>query len=126
MSTLSDAQVLLPDSAVVSYSLGLAQVRNQQWIKALASLKDAVRLAPQDVRYSYAYALILNGQGAAVQALEVLKAALVESPSNYDLLFVSVTINRDLGQLAIARSLAKRLVASFPRDASAGQLLNSL
>ena len=126
LSTLSDAQVLLPDSAVVSYSLGLAQVRNQQWIKALASLKDAVRLAPQDVRYSYAYALILNGQGAAVQALEVLKAALVESPSNYDLLFVSVTINRDLGQLAIARSLAKRLVASFPRDANAGQLLNSL
>jgi hypothetical protein len=78
------------------------------------------------VRYSYAYALILNGQGAAVQALEVLKAALVESPSNYDLLFVSVTINRDLGQLAIARSLAERLVASFPRDANAGQLLNSL
>jgi Tfp pilus assembly protein PilF len=126
LSTLSDAQVLLPDSAVVSYTLGLAQVRNQQSIKALANLKDAVRLAPQEERYSYAYALMLNGQGAPVQALEVLKAALEEAPSNYDLLIVSITINRDLGQLAIARSLAKRLVANFPRDANARQLLYNL
>lgn len=126
LTTLMESKALLPGSAAVRYSLGLAQFRNQQPAAALASLEDAVALEPKDTRYSYAYALTLNGQGSSLQALEVLQAALEQAPSDYDLLFVAITISRDVGRLVEARALAMRLVLNYPLDMGAKQLLRNL
>ena len=126
LATLVESKALLPGSAAVRYSLGLAQIRNQQPTAALASLKDAVELEPKNIRYSYTYALMLNGQGSSLQALEVLQVLLEQAPSNYDFLFAAITISRDLGHLPEARAFAKRLIAIFPQDQSANQLLLTL
>jgi cytochrome c-type biogenesis protein CcmH/NrfG len=90
------------------------------------SLEQAARLAPQTIRYSYAYGIALNSQGRAREAVQVMTQALQRDSQNRDLLFALATINRDLGKLADASDFAQRLVMAFPEDAGAQQLLQSL
>ena len=106
------------------HSLGLAQVRSGQ--PALDSLRQAANLAPDNNRYSYIYAIALNGDGKTKQAIEVLERALETSPIDRDLLIALVTINRDHGNLGQARLFARRLADAFPQDSAAKRLLNSL
>jgi len=114
----------VPNTPLLLHSLGLAQVRSGQ--PALDSLRQAANLAPDNSRYSYIYAIALNGEGKTKQALEVLNRVLVNSPNDRDILIALVTINRDRGDLRQARSFARRLADTFPYDNAAKRLLNSL
>ena len=114
----------VPNNPLLLHSLGLAQVRSGQ--PALDSLRQAANLAPDNNRYSYIYAIALNGDGKTKQAVDVLEKALEKNPIDRDLLIALVTINRDRGNLGQARSFARRLVDAFPQDSTAERLLNSL
>lgn len=114
----------VPNNPLLLHSLGLAQVRSGQ--PALDSLRQAANLAPDNNRYSYIYAIALNGDGKTKQAIEVLERALETSPIDRDLLIALVTINRDHGNLGQARLFARRLADAFPQDSAAKRLLNSL
>ena len=126
LDQLLQAQQANPSNATVLFSLGLAQIRGGNSALALVSLEKASRLAPETVRYSYAYGIALNSQGRAREAVQVMTQALQRDNQNRDLLFALATINRDLGELADARSYAQRMVTAFPEDAGAQQLLRSL
>ncbi|MBT4831887.1 MAG: tetratricopeptide repeat protein, partial [Porticoccaceae bacterium] len=114
----------LPNNAALLHAMGLAQIRSQQ--PALESLRRAAQLEPKNSRYSYIYALAVNGQGDAEQAVDILSRALINNPKDRDLLIALVTINRDRGELSQARVFARQLVATFPNDSSVKRLLKSL
>ena len=126
LDQLLQAQQANPSNATVLFSLGLAQIRAGNNAQALVSLEQAAGLAPETVRYSYAYGIALNSQARAREAVQVMTQALERDNQNRDLLFALATINRDLGKLVEARNFAQRLVAAFPEDAGAQQLLRSL
>ena len=126
LDQLLQAQQVNPSNATVLFSLGLAQIRGGNSALALVSLEKASRLAPETVRYSYAYGIALNSQGRPREAVQVMTQALQRDNQNRDLLFALATINRDLGELADARSFAQRMVTAFPEDEGAQQLLRSL
>ena len=124
LELLIEGNKSLPNNAALLHALGLAQIRSQQ--PALESLRRAAQLEPKNSRYSYIYALGVNGQGDAEQAVDILSRALINNPKDRDLLIALVTINRDRGELSQARVFARQLVATFPNDSSVKRLLESL
>jgi len=85
-----------PDAAVLHHSLGLLQVRAKDMKAALASLKQAARLAPEDANYSYVYVVALHSAGQTREAQAVLAQALRRMPGDRGLLELK-------GQLAAPR-----------------------
>jgi predicted CXXCH cytochrome family protein len=120
------ANTKIPDSALLRYSLGLAQVRSQQPSKAIENLAKAAVLEPDTARYGYTYALALNSQGQSKAAIEQLKKSLKYNPHDRDLLLALVTITRDSGKTAQAKAYAKQLLDLFPTDRALEGLYNSL
>jgi len=85
-----------PDAAALHHSLGLLQVRAKNMKAALASLKQAARLAPDDANYSYVYVVALHSNGQTREAQAVLGQALKRMPGDRALLELK-------GQLAAQR-----------------------
>jgi Flp pilus assembly protein TadD len=85
-----------PDAAALHHSLGLLQVREKNMKAALASLKQAARLAPDDSHYSYVYVVALHSNGQTRAAQAVLGQALKRMPGDRALLELK-------GQLAAQR-----------------------
>ena len=115
-----------PDSPEAHHGLGLAQIRSQQPLEALASLQRAMQLAPDNDRYVYIYALALNSQGRGAEAIHILNGALKPAQPNRDMLLALVTISRDMGRSKQARDFADKLVIAFPQDNAAARLRDSL
>ena len=61
-----------PEGADIAYSLGLSMIRNKQPEKAIAYLKKATELAPQNANYHYVYALSL-AQSRPAQAQQAMR-----------------------------------------------------
>ena len=115
-----------PYSPEAHHGLGLAQIRSQQPLEALASLQRAMQLAPDNDRYVYIYALALNSQGRGAEAIDILDGALKPAQPNRDMLLALVTISRDMGRSKQARDFADKLVIAFPQDNAAARLRDSL
>lgn len=126
LRVLTEGANQITENAALLHGLGLAQIRNQQAEIALDSLRRAALLAPGNSRFSYVYAIALNGFGRTPKALQVLNKARSLHQSDRDILLALVTINRDAGNLLEAKSMAKVLVSLFPNDSAAKQLLNTL
>ena len=73
------------------------------------SLKKAVELDADNVRYIYVYAIALNSAGEVKQALDVLHEAHLLYPSNTDNLTALATFNRDAGNDFAAQRYMKKL-----------------
>lgn len=71
-----------PKAAILHHSLGLLQVRRKRLPAALASLKRAVELTPDDARFSYVYAVALHGAGRAREARIIVESALKRAPGD--------------------------------------------
>lgn len=82
LSLLQQGLSRLPDAADLHHSLGLLQVRLKNTAEALNSLERAVKLAPDQPRFSYIYAMALNSVGRERDARDVLRAALTSSPND--------------------------------------------
>jgi Flp pilus assembly protein TadD len=114
------------DDASVAHALGLLLVREKKLDEAATWLKRAAERAPQNPRYAYVYAVALNSTGQANNALAVLASAHQRHPNDRDLLYALVTMNRDAGRVAAARSYAEKLAAAAPNDPAVTELLKQL
>jgi predicted Zn-dependent protease len=94
--------------------------------EAIAELQKASELAPQRARFTYAYALALNGLAQPAAAIRVLESGLARHPHDRDILYALAAFARDAGHLLAARDYARRLVHSHPADTEARALLESL
>jgi cytochrome c-type biogenesis protein CcmH/NrfG len=106
--------------------LGLAYARQQRGAEALDALAEASRLAPDNRRFAFVYAVALNSGGRSAEAIDVLVDALGRAPWDRDLLVGLATFHRDRRELPEAVEYARRLVQAWPDDQGALQLLTEL
>jgi Flp pilus assembly protein TadD len=71
-----------PKSAALFHSLGLWQVRQKHLPVALASLKRAAELAPDEPRFAYVYAVALDSTGRRREARAVVETGLKRVPGD--------------------------------------------
>ncbi|WP_440876702.1 multiheme c-type cytochrome [Thalassotalea sp. PLHSN55] len=76
VSVLTKGMNKLPKSGDLKYAYGLHLVRQQQYQKATSFFEKAVRLAPSNEQYLYAYILSLDGEGKTVLALKKLQSVI--------------------------------------------------
>jgi predicted CXXCH cytochrome family protein len=100
-----------PQSAPAHHALGLWFVRAHQAQAALASLKKAVELAPNDPRFSFVLALALGGSGDRAGAIRMLDATLERRPSDANALQALVGYLRESGQLERSAAIRNKLDA---------------
>jgi Flp pilus assembly protein TadD len=115
----------VPRSAALHHALGLAQARGKD-AAALASLRRAAALEPENARYAYVYAVALNSFGRSSDAIRTLERAAARWPTDRDVLFALATARRDAGQHGAAREAARALVAAHPEDREARALAEQL
>ncbi len=53
---------------------------------ALAKLKSAARLAPEDLHFGYVYAVALHSTGKSQEPLAVIDSTLVRTPGDRELI----------------------------------------
>jgi Flp pilus assembly protein TadD len=82
LSVLQQGLIRLPDAADLHHSLGLLQVRLKNTDEALKSLERAVKLAPNQPRFNYVYAMALTSVGREQDAREVTGSALMLTPND--------------------------------------------
>lgn len=80
LTVLQRGLTRLPDAADLHHSLGLLQVRLKNTDEALKSLQRAVKLAPNQPRFSYVYAMALSSVGRGQDARDVVRSALTATP----------------------------------------------
>ena len=114
------------ESADLHHALGLLYIRGKRLEDALGELRRAAELGPDNPRYPYVYAVALKETGDVPGALEILADAYGRHPANRDILLALVTINRDAGNLADARSYAQALRRRYPDDRDAAALAREL
>ena len=122
---LRQAVMAESNNAGAHHALGLLLVRMRRLDEAMAELRQAAELAPDNARYAYVYAVALNTAGQSAEALRVLRFDNQMHPSDLDVLIALVTISRDTGDLAAARSYAEELVRVAPGNAQARALYQS-
>ena len=71
-----------PNDASLHHSLGLLLVRRKDMPAALASLDRAAKLAPDDTRFAYVYAVALQSAGKSREALAVIESAISRAPGD--------------------------------------------
>jgi predicted CXXCH cytochrome family protein len=74
-ATLRQGLDAAPDAAPLHHALGLALVRQRRHTDALPALATAMRLAPQEPRLAFVYAVALHDAGDRPGALRVLRDA---------------------------------------------------
>ena len=121
-----DGLKVAPDNADLHHALGLLHVRAKRLDEAIAELSQAMRLAPDNSRYAYVYALALNETGKVEAALEVLADSYKRRPADRDTLIALVTMNRDAGKLTDAQSYARALRIRYPKDPNTAALTRAL
>jgi Flp pilus assembly protein TadD len=82
----------------------------------LKELDQAARLAPDDARYTYVYAVALNSAGRPAEAIAALVRATARWPGDRDLRLALITMQRDAGRGEAARASAARAAQAFPED----------
>ena len=89
-------------------------------------LSRAAEPAPDNVRYSYVYAIALQSTGNVKQAIELLESSHGLHPGNTDVLYALVTVNRDAGNQAAALRYVAILRKLLPENAVIRQLEQQL
>ena len=86
----------------------------------------AAKLAPDNARYAYVYAVGLNSTGKRAEALSVLRAAEARHPYDLEILSALISINRDAGDAKAALPYARKAAEIMPNDANVKKLLADL
>jgi Flp pilus assembly protein TadD len=123
---LRDGLVLDQEDAGLHHSLGLLLVRTERSEEGLEELQRAAQLAPENPRYAYVVAIALNSLGQADAAVRTLQKAHADFAADFDIAWALVTMLRDTGNTAEARTIAEALAEQRPDDASVQALLESL
>ncbi len=123
---LRDGITMSADEAVLHHALGLMLVRDNQQNAALAELATASSLQPDESRYVYVYAVALNSQERAAEAIALLQGATTRFPTDFDIHWALATMLRDQGRLEEAREVASTLSEIYPQVEGVQGLLQSL
>ena len=83
-------------AADVHHALGLLLVRQKKLSQAIKHLSRAASEQPENVRYSYVYAVALNGAGQSDKAIAVLEQLHTGYPENREILDALITFHRDM------------------------------
>lgn len=111
-----------PDEAAPYHALALALIRQRDYAQAIGALEQASRLAPENPRYAYVYAVALNSTGRSTESAEVVEKALRMSPNDASLLTLALNEALQTGDVARARPLVARLMLLRPDDAEIARL----
>jgi predicted CXXCH cytochrome family protein len=117
---------LSPDAADLHHALGLLLVRLTDKAGALQELAKAAKLAPDNARYAYVYAIGLNSAGKQREALTVLKAADARQPYNIDILSALISMQREAGANKAALVYARKAAEVLPDNKEIKQLIREL
>ena len=86
----------------------------------------AAKLAPDNARYAYVYAVGLNSAGKRPEALAVLRAADQRHPYDLEILSALVSMNREAGSTRDALAYARKIAEVLPEDPSVKRMLAEL
>ena len=86
----------------------------------------AAKLAPDNARYAYVYAVGLNSAGKRPEALAVLRAADQRHPYDLEILSALVSMNREAGDVRAARVYANKIAEVLPNDPAVKRLVTEL
>ncbi|TAK62713.1 MAG: tetratricopeptide repeat protein [Methylobacter sp.] len=117
---------LLPNAADLHHALGLVLVRQGNISAALQELATAAKLAPDNARYAYVYAVGLHSAGKQHEAQAVLKAADARRPYDLDILSMLISMQREAGDAKAALIYARKAAEALPGDAEVKQLVEEL
>ena len=115
-----------PRSAAAHHALGLLLARQQRGREALAELEAAARLAPENARYGYVYAVALHDTGRPSQAIEVLTRVLARHPYDREALAGLATYTHAAGRVPEALAYARRLAELDPSNADLRRVVQGL
>ena len=120
--TLRQGLARNPRTAVLHHALGLSLVRQKRLPDALPELRDANRLAPDDARFAYVYAVALLNSGKAKDAQAVVDAAIRRNPYDRSLNVMLVRFDAANGNVDGARARIQRLRELDPESTDYDQL----
>ena len=93
---------------------------------ALQELALAAKLAQDNARYAYVYAIGLNSAGKQREAMGVLKAANARQPYNLDILSALISMQREAGDNKAALVYARKAAEVLPDNKEIIQLITEL
>jgi tetratricopeptide (TPR) repeat protein len=124
--TIREALTRDPRSAAAYHALGLSLVRQKRLPDALKALGEAARLAPDNARFAYVYAVGLNGSGQKQRAIRELEGALKRQPYDRELLLGLTLFNRDAGDRERALGYARQLAELDPDNPQIARIVGEL
>ena len=123
---LRDAIKRTPSVAALHHSLGLLLARRKNLPAALAELKRAADLEPDNIDWNYAYGVALYSAGRVTDAIAHLDRVWRKHPGDRTTLTALISYVRERGDKARAESLAMSLVQISPEDPRARALLEEI
>jgi len=123
---LREAIKRTPSVASLHHSLGLLLARRQDLKGAIAELKIAVDLEPDNIDVNYAYGVALYSAGRRTDAIAQLDRSWRQHPGDRMTLAGLISYVREQGDTARAESLALSLVQISPDDPRARALLTEI
>jgi predicted CXXCH cytochrome family protein len=126
VATLREGLARNPGAAVLYHALGLAHVRQRQSAEGLKALGTAAKLAPENARFAYVYAVALNDAGQPKAALQVLITALKREPYDRDLLSGLAHFTAQAGQREQALGYVRQLRELDPENPQYAAMANQI
>ena len=117
---------LLPRAPDLHHALGLLLVRKGDKGAAIKELAVAAKLAPDNARYGFVYAVGLHSAGRRGEALSVLRAAEARHPYDLEILGTLVSMIREAGNPREALPYARKIAEVLPGDPAVKRLLAEL
>jgi tetratricopeptide (TPR) repeat protein len=105
-----------PQAAALRHALGLALVRSRRMTEAQAELAQAVKLAPDDPRYAYVYAVALDNAKQGRKARDLLDATRKRHPYDRDVLQALASYASRDGDAEAALAYARTLRELDPEN----------
>ena len=117
---------LLPNAADLHHALGLTLIRKADQLTALTELAEAAKLAPDNTRYAYVYAIALNSAGKSKQAISLLKDTNAQPPFNMEILNALISMHLEMGDAKTALVYAKKAAEAMPGNTQIKRLVEEL
>lgn len=115
-----------PRSAPLFYAQGLSLIRQKQMDAAVQKLSEAAKLATDDPRFAYVYAVALREIGKSQDAIATLKSALVRHPYDRDILMALMSYEVEAGDRSSALAHAVLLGTLEPERTDVQQMIARL
>jgi predicted CXXCH cytochrome family protein len=109
LAILKQGLAVLLEDPNLHHALGLSLVRARRYDDAMPALAKAAKLAPENARYIYVYAIALHSMGNIKQAISTLERALQQHPYDRQIMAALVSFYQDTGEVDKASKMAERL-----------------